>query len=273
MGQPWFHSLVAILMSSILFDPFNDFEIEGYLRNVRKDKDEAKIKHFEHDLFRANLESALAYLATKKVLVYADFLVVHRILFSDYYPWAGKDRSETMPDRAVVKGDVLFCHPQDSRRAVESGLRIGQDKTIMARKPGEVMGLFAYGHPFLDGNGRTMLLVHLELSYRAGFSISWADTSKADYLGALSREIDKPGHGILDAYLLRFKCPRLERDKWGTNILSLKGLDGFDEGSKIDGNLTDKDVQERYRQFEKHRGYGPTAIPNSERDDLEPDAR
>ncbi|WP_414702949.1 hypothetical protein [Polaromonas sp. UBA4122] len=24
------------------------------------------------------------------------------------------------------------------------------------------MGLFEYGHPFLDGNGRTILLVHLD---------------------------------------------------------------------------------------------------------------
>ncbi len=67
MDQPWFHSLVVILMSSFMFDPFNDFEIAGYLRNVRKDKDKTKIKHFEHDLFRANLDSALTYLATKRV--------------------------------------------------------------------------------------------------------------------------------------------------------------------------------------------------------------
>ena len=243
-----------------MFDPFNDFEIAGYLRNVRKDKDEAKIKHFEHDLFRANLDGALAYLVTKRVLTYLDFLEVHRILFSDYYPWAGKDRSATTPDRAVVKGNVLFCHPQDSRRAVENGLRLGQDRAVMAHNPGEVMGLFAYGHPFLDGNGRTMLLVHLELSYRAGFSISWANTSKAEYLSALSLEINKPGHGILDAYLLQFKCSRLERDEWGKNILSMKGLDGLDENNQIDGNLTDKDVQERYRKFEKQRGYVYQAI-------------
>ena len=29
----------------------------------------------------------------------------------------------------------------------------GQEKETMRAKPGEVMGLFAYGHPFLDGNG------------------------------------------------------------------------------------------------------------------------
>lgn len=243
-----------------MFDPFNDFEVAGYLRNVRKDKNETKIKHFEHDLFRANLDKALAYLSAKKVLSYSDFLEVHRILFSDYYPWAGQDRSITMPDRAVVKGDVLFCHPQDSRRAIESGFRLGQDRAAMAKKPGEVMGLFAYGHPLLDGNGRTMLLVHLELTHRAGFSISWADTSKVEYLETLSNEIDKPGRGILDAYLLKFKGPRLDRSEWGKSILSMKGLDGLDKGNQIEGNLADPAVQERYRQFEKQRGYAYQSV-------------
>ena len=84
-------------------------------------------------------------------------------MFSDYYPWAGQDRATTMPNGAVRKGDVLFSHPSASRLAVEHGLRIGQDASKMRKKPGEVMGLFAYGHPFLDGNGRTMLLGRVDI--------------------------------------------------------------------------------------------------------------
>jgi fido (protein-threonine AMPylation protein) len=34
------------------------------------------------------------------------------------------------------------------------------------KEPSKVMGLFAYGHPFLDGNGRTMLIIHSELCRR-----------------------------------------------------------------------------------------------------------
>lgn len=242
-----------------MFDPFMDFETAGYLRNVRKDKDDAVIKHFEHNLFRANLDPALDYLASRKVLTYWDFLEVHRILFSDYYPWAGQDRATTTPNSAVRKGDVLFSHPQASRLAIEQGLLLGQDKGAMEKKPGEVMGLFAYGHPFLDGNGRTMLLVHLELSYRAGFSIAWGNTKKVEYLDALSQEIDKPGRGILDAYLLQFKGPRLERGEWGKGILSLKGLDGLDEANQVDGDLSDPTVVEKYRKFDAQRGYSYSA--------------
>src|SRR5580693_367234 len=30
----------------------------------------------------------------------------------------------------------------------------------MATKPGEIMGYLAFGHPFLAGNGRTIIVVH-----------------------------------------------------------------------------------------------------------------
>ena len=242
-------------MRSAVFDPFLDFETAGYLRNVRKDKDSSNIKSFEHTLFRAYLDKALSFLSSKRNLTYQDFLEVHRILFSDYYPWAGQDRSITMPDRAVVKGDVMFCHPRDSRRAVEEALRLGNEKNMMNKKLGEVMGLFAYAYPFLDGNGRTMLLIHIELSHRAGFSIDWASTNKVDYLNALSKEIDQPGKGVLDSYLLRFKKPLIDRNKWKEEILSINGLDGLDNNNHIEGDLTDPKVAEKYRKFEEQRGY------------------
>jgi len=41
--------------------------------------------------------------------------------------------------------------------------RLGQDRAFMAARPGEVMGYLAHGHPFLDGNGRTLMVVHIEL--------------------------------------------------------------------------------------------------------------
>lgn len=233
-----------------MFDPFHDFEAEGYLRNVRKDKNPRDIKHFEHNLFEANLEAACDYLATRPELVYRDFLDVHEILFADYYPWAGQDRLTTAPNSAITKGDVLFAHPQDARRAVEHGLRMAQEPSVLARKPGEVMGLFAYGHPFLDGNGRTMLLLHMELCYRAGFSIQWELTRKNDYLQALSLEIDTPGKGILDEYLLQFKGPKIAHDSWGVKILGMKGLDGLDRHIHLEGELPDPMTPVKQQQLE-----------------------
>jgi cell filamentation protein len=51
-----------------------------------------------------------------------------------------------------------------------------------------------------DGNGRAIMVVYAVLAQRAGFSIDWAATEKADYLSALTKELDDPGKGHLDAY-------------------------------------------------------------------------
>lgn len=201
-----------------MFDPFRDFSTAGYLRNKHKEQDARIVKNIEHAVFARHLPEAMKHLARKKVIAYEDFLTVHRILFSEFYPWAGQDRAATSPHIGISKAGIEFCQPDHMRRAIEEGLRIAQVKGQMPESPGLVMGWFAYGHPFLDGNGRTILLVHLELAYRAGFSIAWANINRADYLAALSDELMNPGGGILDSCLLQFKGKRLQRSKWGKNI-------------------------------------------------------
>ena len=238
-----------------MFDPFKDFGSAGYLRNARKDKDPIVIKHMEHNLFRANLKDALEYLAQQEIIEYPSFLEVHRILFRDYYPWAGQDRLATAPHLLVSKARTQFCEPLTIRLAVDQGLRLAQHHNRMPEAPGEIMGLFAYGHPFLDGNGRTMLLVHMELAHRAGFSIDWSATTKTDYLSALTREIESPGNGILDQYMASFMGPRVERGQLIGSVLAIPGLDGLDDNNQIEGDLRDESVAERYRQFDEARNY------------------
>lgn len=244
-----------------MFDPFKDFDQAGYLRNRFGEKDPKIVQELEHQLFRASLDDAIAYLAKHKTVDYAEFLEVHRILFSAFYPWAGQDRAVTAPDIAVTKAGIWFSHPRDARRAVQEGLRIARDKKQLALRPGEVMGLFAYGHPFLDGNGRTMLVVHSELCHRAGFSIEWHRTTRAEYLAALSKEIESPGRGILDAYLLPFVGAHQERQLWGGAIGALKGLDGQGSDDVVAGEYCDADVTLMYRAFEERRDYQYEAGP------------
>ena len=98
-------------------------------------------------------------------------LSTHGILFGAVYPWAGQDRTQTAPNLTIRKGSVIFANAPEIRAAVEFALQRGQDAGYMSAKPGEIMGYLAYGHPFLDGNGRTIMTVHSVLAQRAGFSI------------------------------------------------------------------------------------------------------
>lgn len=253
-----------------MFDPFRDFETAGYLRNKFAEKDPQIVQELEHQMFRASLDEAIAHLSKRRgALSYADFLAVHRILFEGFYPWAGQDRAITAPDLSITKAGTVFSHPLDARLAVEEGLRIGSDKRQLRQRPGFVMGMFAYGHPFLDGNGRTMLVVHTELCHRAGFCIEWRRTNKSDYLAALGAEIETPNRGILDAYLLPFIGEGKERQTWGGMIGGLPGLDGQGATDTIAGSYQDAQVAEQYREFERRRGYrikpvGPAAASSDE---------
>ena len=156
---------------------------------------------------------------------------------------------------AISKSNTLFAFPTDIKLAVNAGLRLGQNENGIKINPGEVMGLFAYGHPFLDGNGRTMLVIHSALCHRAGFSIDWSNTNKTDYLNALSLEIGTPGEGILDNYLLPFKTQPLSMEKLQESLLNIKGLNGLDEENHVDGKITDQNVITKYKKFEEKRDY------------------
>lgn len=235
------------------FDPFGDFETQGYLRNLAKEKDPNIVRRLEHSSFLTGIDSALERVAKVRRLSYEHVLETHRILFDAVYPWAGQDRRTTAPDLAISKGPVLFGHPDHIQRAVEYALDKGQDKKFMREKPGEVMGYLAYAHPFLDGNGRTIMVVHGVMAQRAGFSIDWAATEKSDYLGALTKELDEPDKGHLDAYLKPFIQKALPSDRLAAEIVVAPGLDGVDERNAVLGKTSDPALKARYERQELKR--------------------
>ncbi|WP_310411915.1 Fic family protein [Chamaesiphon sp. OTE_8_metabat_110] len=208
------------------FDPFRDFEARGYLRNLYGSKDVAAVKALEQKSFKKNLSRAIATLASTQFIEYKHILSIHQTLFGDIYPWAGEDRLATAPDLNITKGgyERMFAHPRDVRRAGEYALDRGQDLAFMRERPGEVMGLLAHAHPFLDGNGRTIMVLHAELACRARISIDWGQTDKTDYLVALTKELNDPEQGHLDLYLKPFIRDAVERKQSISALKSLKGL-------------------------------------------------
>ena len=237
------------------FDPFGDFETAGYLRNSLQLKDPTEIKESEHLSFEASIEDALAYLAGNTLLDYQAVLTVHEILFSGFYPWAGKDRNELVPHLAVFKGmpddphHTAFERPDSIKMAVDYALQLAANKERFRCRPGEVMGQLAFAHPFLDGNGRTILLVFMELSYRANFAVDWSKTSKDLYLRTLSEEIREPGQGHLDNYLRPFVVDIFNRDEWPATISGIRGLDGLDKEDITYESLENPAVQQIYKTY------------------------
>ncbi|PQV44110.1 Fic family protein [Paraburkholderia sp. BL21I4N1] len=241
-----------------MFDPFGDYETRGYLRNVDGIKDLDELRYIEHGFFESNLEAALAYLhAIEGSITYVHFLEVHRILFSEFYPWAGQDRHALGVGRLVGKGQrIQFEASELCQRAIEWGLSAGNSPKAIREKPGMVMGAFAWGHPFLDGNGRTMLLVHAELCHRAGFAINWNASRKDDYLESLTRELENPQGKHLDAYLLPLMVSPIARGDLRDHLMSLPGLNGEDRDSaeNIAYRADDAEANRTYLELKRARG-------------------
>jgi cell filamentation protein len=122
----------------------------------------------------------------------------------------------------------------------------------MREKPGEIMGHLAYGHPFLDGNGRTMMVVHSVLAQRTGFSVNWAATEKTDYLNALTEEIENPKAAALNKYLKPFIARAIADDGLAAAVVATTGLDG-QSANTVAGQIGDPALQERYRAHELAR--------------------
>jgi cell filamentation protein len=236
----------------VTFDPFGDFETRGYLRNVAKAKDLEIVRRLQHNSFTTGIDDAIKQLAARRRITYDDVLDTHKILFEAVFPWAGEDRLKNAPHIAVSKGSVIFAYPQDIRRSIDYALERGQDKRFMAAKPGEVMGYLAYGHPFLDGNGRAIMVVHSMLARRAGFSIDWAATGKSHYLTALTGELELPGKGLLDAYLRPFMRSAVSQSGLAAIVAAAPGLDGNTDNTVL-GEISDPKLRARYDAQELKR--------------------
>lgn len=237
------------------FDPFGDLATRGYLRNVAKAKDPAIVQRLLHNSFLTGIDAALDHLKARPSLSYHDLLKTHKTLFEGVFPWAGEDRHTNASHIHVKKGAIFFAHPDDIRKAIDYALEKGQDKAFMAEKPGEVMGYLAYGHPFLDGNGRTIMLIHAELARRAGIGIDWAATDKDKYLAALTEELEEPGKGKLDAYLKPFIRKGSQMKDIAGAIKAAPGLDGS-EADTVAGDTTDPTVKAQYEAQEVKRKGG-----------------
>ncbi len=94
------------------------------------------------------------------------------------------------------------------------------------------------------------MTVHAIMGQRAGFSIDWSQTNKDEYLRALSRELDRPGKGILDTYLKPFVCDPVAYEKLAGSIARAPGIDGGDVAANdVLGEANEPSIKAQYEAF------------------------
>ena len=108
-------------------------------------------------------------------LSYRHYLAVHRHLFQDVYPWAGKIRTVR-----IFKEGSAFCYPEHVDREMRRlfaeltkqkyfrGLDAGTFATRTAHFLAELNAI----HPFREGNGRTQLSFLVILAGKAGHRLT-----------------------------------------------------------------------------------------------------
>lgn len=201
----------AVTAEKASFDPFGDLDSLGYLRITTGDYAPSIIKRIEHLAFSANIERTMSLLRTEKALSYTSLLKTHQLLFGDIYPWAGQDRFATSPTLAICKVSgkfkIEFARPVDIRRSVDYALRLASNSLTLIDNVGEVLAHLAYAHPFLDGNGRAILLLHIEICRRAGLCVDWHCADTQQFLNTLAVDIENPAHKATQAFLAPLTHP------------------------------------------------------------------
>jgi cell filamentation protein len=132
-------------MELTVLDPFGDYQTEGYLRNLFKEKDLEIVGHLETAAFEAQVLQAIRFLRRQPTVNYEHITETHRQLFDSLYPWAGQDRSQNAPYIAIAKAGykTLFAHPADIRKAAEYALDRAKDTKVFARPSRRSFWLFS----------------------------------------------------------------------------------------------------------------------------------
>lgn len=143
--------------------------------------------------------------------VFSTLQVIHRYLFEDIYPFAGKIRTVN-----VAKGNFRFAPLMYLQAALDNVDKMPQsDFDEIVEKYVEMN----IAHPFREGNGRStrIWLDHI-LKTEIGKVVDWSKVDKEDYLLAMERS---PIKDIEIKYLLKNALT----DEIDSREVYMKGID------------------------------------------------
>lgn len=181
---------------------FNDpdhYPGSAVLRNLAGLQDQNALEAFEIEMVALRAEEAPPAGPFTPTL----YRALHRQLFQDVYPWAGKSRTVR-----TAKGNSLFCYPEYipeqmtekfgwlKRPAFHPGAAPEIFIPAMARFLGELNVI----HPFREGNGRTQLRFARLLAQRAGLLLRLEAIEAEPFLAAMIASFDGDLAPLVDEF-------------------------------------------------------------------------
>jgi cell filamentation protein len=152
-------------------------------------RDQAGLDAFEADV---TAERSTQPLPSGR-LSYSHYRAIHRHLFQDVYPWAGKIRTVR-----IAKQGSAFCYPEhidrEMRRLFADLARQkqfhGLDCAAFAAQASHFLSELNAIHPFREGNGRTQLSFLTVLAERPGHPLAFERLNPKSVLDAMIGSFD-----------------------------------------------------------------------------------
>ena len=145
------------------------------LRNKYGIRDYQALRKLEQDIVGAKQQYLLAHPIHGRFTV-THFCNIHRFLFEDIYPFAGRFRMET-----IKKGDTTF----ENVKAIPAKLhklldKLKQERYLVdlthddfIRRLAYYLAELNYIHPFREGNGRATREFIRLLIAKSGYTVNW----------------------------------------------------------------------------------------------------
>lgn len=126
---------------------------------------------------------------------------LHKYIFQDVYPFAGKIREEN-----ISKGDTLFCRSEFifsnleklTDRLKDDGYLKGLDKRDFSKALSFYMSELNIIHPFREGNGRVIREFIRCLAKKNEYILNWALTDGAKLLESTIYSVDNSLDHLID---------------------------------------------------------------------------
>ena len=120
-------------------------------------------------------------------------LSIHKFIFEDIYPFAGKMRKEQ-----ISKADTMFYPPNLIDRELNKVFAQIKDKNMLKEKDEDkifdnlayVMAELNIIHPFREGNGRTIREFIRLMAKKSGHDLNWGNATKTEILEASILSVD-----------------------------------------------------------------------------------